>query len=75
MNNETKLPTSPDWTTAPEGATHFAVDINGDGFYYSICPIITTFQWTVNNLSARIDYAGEFDATDWANSLQKRPEQ
>lgn len=70
MNGNLKLLTAPDWSMAPKNFTWFAIDEDGDGFFYEDKPI-RKMVFFIGKFS---EWAGTFDATDWKNSLQKRPE-
>jgi hypothetical protein len=74
MSNETKLPTTPDWATAPNWAQWFAIDQNGKGYFYENHVSIKSWGIFEPSFACQIFLAGIFDATNWQNSLQKRPE-
>jgi len=70
-----KLPTSPDWSTAPEWAQYFAIDKDGQmGWFYEKRPIkkVLKNMWYSSGFKKPLSNA--FDATNWQNSLQKRPD-
>ena len=73
MSNTEKLPTAPDWSKAPEKATHHAIDSDGKGYWYSEAPESDEIGWDIV-ISKWMGPSGIFDATNWNNSLQKRPE-
>lgn len=69
------LPTSPDWGKAPKWAKWFAIDRSGRGFFYYSKPLIflNSGVWEAAHLH-QLMYIDDFDATNWENSLQKRPD-
>jgi len=78
MNNEKeKLPTSPDWATAPGWAQLFAIDEDGTGFWYEFCPGLRNRAWWPRSEShgrVLIIAYKVFCSSNWENSLQKRPD-
>lgn len=65
------LPTTPDWSKAPDLAKWFAIDSDGKGWYYNKSPMLEPDFWASNN--AIWTFAGNFDGSGWATSLQQRP--
>ena len=73
MSNESKLPVLQNWDHAPEWAMYRCIDSTGDLEYHELEPEPTKNFWYSYG---RETVAGfNYDATDWKNSLQKRPEQ
>ena len=73
MSNTENLPTSPDWEFIDEEFQFFAVDANGSGFVFESEPeILERHDEWYSYDSMR--FIGDFDATNWKNSLQKRPQ-
>lgn len=73
-NEKEKLPTSPDWSTAPDWAQYFAIDKDGEGYFYYLEPFFYHIGFWNNQCETSPKIAGIFDATNWENSLQKRPD-
>ena len=48
----------------------FAVDKDGEGFLYEDKPILKKEIW--NGGLSLVDFLGDFDPTNWQNSLQER---
>ena len=72
MKNEKEFPTMPDWADAPEWAMYRCIDSIGDFEYHELEPDRTESFWISDG---RETIAGfHYDATNWKNSLQKRPE-
>ena len=74
MNGNLKLLTAPDWSEAPEWAQWFAIDEDGEGFWAEHLPTRSHDCWLPMSIKSNYSWAGIFDATDWKNSLQQRPE-
>ena len=74
MSNETKLLTSPDWSSAPEWAMFHAIDSTGWGSWYEFTPERgAVCFWP--GIDEKFENSDVFnDMCDWRNSLQKRPE-
>ena len=72
MSNTIKLPTGPAWRFSPDWATHFAINSDGFGWWYMGEPMEDAARFYP--MSEHYQNAGKFDASDWQNSLQKRPE-
>lgn len=73
-NEKEKLPTSPDWSTAPDRAEWFSIDKDGIGWYYEKMPVRnSSFWYSLTPLPFNGCAAGIYDPTNWENSLQKRP--
>ncbi len=77
MSNEKKLPdwdTNNYWAKAPEWAMWRAKDKDGHVFYYSSKPIQKELNWdSIHGSSCEYGYR-IFDAIDWRESLERRPE-
>jgi hypothetical protein len=67
MNDNKKVFT--EWDKYPD-KNYLAVDKSGKGFLYKDEPKRFTSVWGPATLDKPV---GDFDATDWQNSLQKRP--
>lgn len=68
-----------DWATAPANAKFFAIDENGRGYWYGAKPDKwedgpSGGYWEDETTDWHFVFAGEFDATNWAESLEERPE-
>lgn len=65
----------PDWGTAPPGwANYWAIDKDGYSYWYEYEPILDTIMWDIQKYQdCKTKFTGKFDATNWQNSLQKRP--
>ena len=60
----------PDWSTAPEWAQYWAIDDNGDAYWYGKKPDRGDGEWRSDgNLSEDLDNRAPF----WKESLEKRP--
>lgn len=57
----------------PEWAKYAAVDQDGEGWYYEGKPVVGLSHSFVNITARARKVDGEFDATDWQNSLIERP--
>jgi hypothetical protein len=66
------LQQTPDWATAPEWAKWFAIDSDGEGYRHEEKPIRNDSQW---HFGKKSEFIGNFDPTNWKNSLQQRPTQ
>ena len=77
MSNETKLLTSPDWSTAPDWAQWFAIDKSGYANWYADRPSCGGVCWWPTIELSTYSSAGKFmhgNYMEWFSSLQKRPE-
>lgn len=59
----------------PDWAQYAAVDADGEAYWYEDAPCCMLHQW-FHRSDSRYKAIGDssFDATDWQNSLIKRPE-
>lgn len=57
----------------PKWAKYAAVDMDGDGFFFSNKPTCGYVMWTCHN--SRRKYIRLYDPSDWRNSLIERPEE
>lgn len=79
-NNNNTLPTSPDWSTAPDWANWFAIDGDGDGCFFQECPLLDVSPIDENdgmwyNFNHTIwRNTGKYDPSNWKDSLQNRPD-
>jgi hypothetical protein len=71
MKQET-LQQMPDWATAPEWAQWFAIDGDGEGFWYAKEPFKGDLWYLPNGYV--FAPCGNFDPTNWRTSLQQRPQ-
>lgn len=58
----------------PEWSRYAAVDKDGEGWYYEEKPVVGDSHNFVNTAARARKVDGEFDATDWQNSLIERPQ-
>lgn len=63
---------TPDWANAPKWAQWFAIDGDGEGYWYKEKPIKNKFQWCHGGNAEFID---NFNTSNWEESLQQRPTQ
>lgn len=70
----------PDWSVAPDWASWWAVDMNGDSHWYSFEPVknLEINEWTLQNNGEGADNVFDADSSsiykvDWKDSLRKRP--
>lgn len=55
----------------PKWAKYAAVDMDGDGFFFSNKPTCGYMMWTCHNSQRK--YIRLYDPSDWQNSLIERP--
>jgi hypothetical protein len=67
------LQQTPDWANAPEWAMYRAIDEDGEGYWFEKKPRIVDDIpiWVYGGKS---EFFGNFDPTNWKNSLQQRPQ-
>lgn len=63
----------PDWSEAPKWANWWAVDADGDVFFYKDEPVQRLDYWTVGAMG-RYDHAGTVQLA-WKDSKQQRPQE
>ena len=70
----------PDWSVAPDWASWWAVDMNGDSHWYSFEPVknLEINEWTLQNNGEGADNVFDADSSsiykaNWKDSLRKRP--
>ena len=66
----------PDWSEAPEDATHHAIDNNGVGRWWRVEPEPCGYAWDAPGFGRWVS-SGMFDVplgADWRLTLRKRPE-
>lgn len=77
MDNEQNLPTSPDWSKAPERAMYHAIDKDGTKTWFEQEPVLSdeNSEWNNKDLTPfeMYDFMPGY-YSDWRNSLQKRPD-
>lgn len=66
----------PDWSQAPDNANYWAMDKDGDCYWYENMPILKRVYWLSINLMPNLyNSAPSFDYTGyWKESLRERPE-
>ena len=64
-----------DWSDAPEWANLIAVDRNGIAHCFSQTKLLKdNKEWFIHGPKTKFEIVGEgYDASDWQNSLRKRP--
>lgn len=68
------LPSEPDWSTAPEWAQWFAIDDDGEGYWFSFKPQIIDGTWGgMVNDDDKAMFEGVFNNKNWQSSLRQRP--
>ncbi len=73
MSNTKELPTDPDWSKAPDWATHHAINESGIGYWSEVVMFKKNSVWR-NSRIGFIQESGYYSNQNWKNSLQKRPE-
>lgn len=64
----------PDWNIAREWANWFAIDGNGDAYWYELEPKLNIKSSDFREYNWKTDYAPSFGYKgDWRESLRKRP--
>ena len=74
VEKELKLLKKPDWSTAPEWANYWAVDLSGLARWYKDEPVGWCSVWVAvgKNRAATNCHLG-YQVSDWDKTLQKRP--
>jgi hypothetical protein len=73
---ETPAAPQPDWSKAPEWAQWWAVDSNGEAYYYEVEPGLAAATWAVASME-RFVSAGkvELHGRNWRLTAQQRPQE
>lgn len=76
MKQEQQMTYSPDWSTAPDWAQWWALDANGQAYWYERKPFRGFSSWLLGFgrgvLDKRISLPDGYDF--WQKSLQNRPD-